>query len=369
MRIKLLAVLSFLLVAPLVRAGESEWYVLGQTGKVGDCMMEWRLKLACPSARATEFACTDTSPWLGVAPADEYGRYDGPVFGKNKFKVKPGQACRDGDPTCDADLTVNNRCQFRVGMCFCVKEPNTNQSPASQCATGNGDCRCTREAICNPGGTLPANYSYNYPEPGGPEKGIYFSFATKLGNPNKPWRDRSVANLEGAMLGLAGVVAADVPIKGQSAKVRLSPSNPVSGALTTLDAPTTGTYPRRDGTAAQTASCTSLVDVHVPLTENVATNGSVKFTKATIELLASFTPENTVDKAGDKLNLTCVPSADKLVDSNSLSTIRPSQAPNNYCWDGVGDGPNCPAPPASVTADCGSGYFAGCRKQTQNWSP
>jgi len=41
------------------------------------------------------------------------------------------QACVDGDPSCDADASVNDECRFRVAVCFHVADPNLPECTAT----------------------------------------------------------------------------------------------------------------------------------------------------------------------------------------------------------------------------------------------
>ena len=86
---------SYVVLHPdVLGAGYRPPLIAGGAGQISDCRGEWQVVNAL----------------------------NAPFFDR-KGRVNPIQICHDGDVTCDADRTVNDRCIFRVGVCFNFPDP------------------------------------------------------------------------------------------------------------------------------------------------------------------------------------------------------------------------------------------------------
>jgi hypothetical protein len=355
------------LVATSAPVRATEWFVVGGGGGVGDCMMEWRLVLAPPrNDPAPPEAPGDNRPSpyvaLGLAP-------DGPEIGKTQgdppmTRLKATQWCRDGDPTCDADGTINNRCQFRLGMCFCVDDPNMNTAGSRK------DCWQRRQDICNDGAGFASVIGRYLLTTTAEPAGVYLTSPT--GRNGKRWNDRTLENAEQAMLD-AGAVPAPTLDLGKSLKFRLAadpvpPQSLLSETGVDKHPSSWFFYPKRAPSILTPRACTKLVDVHVPLVANYDRQKRLtKFTQGQMELKTFFVPDE-VDVGGDKIQLNCLPSAPLVNCTGSLSRIDPGKTdagPTNYdyCWDAKPPAqyPLC-APPTTNVTSCDD-YFPGCKVQ------
>jgi hypothetical protein len=280
-------------------------------------------------------------------------------------RLKATQSCRDGDPTCDADGTINNRCQFRLGLCFCVDDPNMNVVGSRK------DCWKRRQDICNEGiGFAAVIGPYLWTNPPDEPSGIYIE--SPNGRNGNRWNDRTLENLERALRD-AGAVPAPTLDVGKSAKFRLAADPvPPQTLLSKTDVDRHHSswffYPKRYPTILTPRSCTQLFDVHVPLVANYDRQKRLtKFTQGQMELNTFFVP-NDVDWGGDKIQLNCLPSAPTTNCTGSLSRIDPRKVDNgltnyDYCWDAKPplQYPQCARPTINVTS-CDD-YFPGCKVQ------
>src|SRR5262249_40853209 len=109
-------------------------------------------------------------------------------------------------------------------------------------------------------------------------------------------------------------------------------------------------------------SCTELFDVHVPLVAVYDAHGQItRFNKGQMVLTTYFVP-TLVDRAGDKMQLNCLPSAPAANCTQSLSSIDMRKA-NDSCWNTAppDNYPQCAVPTSNV-ASCDD-YFPGCKVQ------
>lgn len=84
----------------------------------------------------------DLIPGGGTPASDCYmewvveNPFNNPGFDKKGLLHKI-QTCRDGDPACDADATVDGRCTFRVGICLNNEDRRLVKSGASACTAAD----------------------------------------------------------------------------------------------------------------------------------------------------------------------------------------------------------------------------------------
>jgi hypothetical protein len=282
------------------------WFVVGQGGQNGDCMMEWQLE------------------WGSAEPDKDNG---------NPARVQARQDCCDREAG-DAATTLNSCdlpdgqgnshtgiCHFRVGLCFCVEDPT--MAGADQCNGTNGSiakwCGSTR---------LPPQEFYMKPPtrtlssipPGDPSDPNDTSWATdqkKL----EQWTMFTIRDSVTNAPNLPGVVSDNGPnLKGKTNEFRIvfDRGNP-SNYLRTTDADSQ--YPKFGIVSGSTSACTPLVDVYVrmPFRENVGyrrasitLKGMKGYFRKTAPGLqpgppADGTPTAEIDRSGDRLRLTCLP--------------------------------------------------------------